>query len=153
MGRLTSAARSAKLLLSKRKIAMTILQLVAQPPATQVAAIERGLPSRALRQLVALLGVSQKVLLDALGLSPRTITHRVNKSERFSMTESERLLRVIRAQKLAREVFSTDAAVAQWLTTPDAALGRRTPLAMLSTDVGAGQVNNLLQAMIHGVPL
>jgi uncharacterized protein (DUF2384 family) len=43
--------------------------------------------------------------------------------------------------------------VAQWLTTPDAALGRRTPLAMLSTDVGAGQVNNLLQAMIHGVPL
>jgi len=60
---------------------------------------------------------------------------------------------VIRVQKLAREVFTTDAAAAQWLTTPDSALGKRTPLAMLSTDVGAAQVNNLLQAMIYGVPL
>jgi putative toxin-antitoxin system antitoxin component (TIGR02293 family) len=60
---------------------------------------------------------------------------------------------VIRAQKLAREVFSSDAAVAQWLTAPDPALGKRSPLAMLSTDVGAAQVHNLLQAMIHGVPL
>jgi putative toxin-antitoxin system antitoxin component (TIGR02293 family) len=60
---------------------------------------------------------------------------------------------VIRIQKLAREVFSTDAAVAEWLTAKDDALGKRTPLAMLSTDVGAAQVTNLLQAMIHGVPL
>lgn len=132
---------------------MTVLQLVEQSPAAQVAAIEKGLPSRVLHQLLALLGVSQKALLDALGLAPRTITHRLNKNQRFSSTESERLLRVMRVQKLAREVFSTDAAVAQWLTTPDAALGKRPPLAMLSTDVGAAQVHNLLQAMIHGVPL
>jgi len=132
---------------------MTVFQLVEQSPTLQVVAIEKGLPSRVLHQLVALVGVSQKVLLDALGLAPRTIGHRVNKHQRFSATESERLLRVIRAQKLAREVFSTDAAVAQWLTAPDPALGKRTPLAMLSTDVGAAQVHNLLQAMIHGVPL
>jgi putative toxin-antitoxin system antitoxin component (TIGR02293 family) len=132
---------------------MTVLQLVEQSPAAQVAAIEKGLPSRVLQQLLALVGVSQKALLDALGLAPRTIGHRVNKNQRFSATESERLLRVLRVQKLAREVFSTDAAVAQWLTAPDASLGKRTPLAMLATDVGAGQVHNLLQAMIHGVPL
>jgi len=132
---------------------MTVLQLAEQPPAVQVAAIEKGLPSHFLHELVQLVGLSQKVLLDALGLAPRTITHRVHRSQRFSAIESERLLRVIRAQKLARQVFSTDAAVAQWLTAPDAALGKRTPLAMLSTDVGAAQVNNLLQAMIHGVPL
>jgi putative toxin-antitoxin system antitoxin component (TIGR02293 family) len=132
---------------------MTVFQLVEQSPALQVVAIEKGLPSRVLHQLVALVGVSQKALLEALGLAPRTIGHRVNKNQRFSATESERLLRVIRAQKLAREVFSTDAAVAQWLTAPDPALGKRTPLAMLSTDVGAAQVHNLLQAMIHGVPL
>jgi len=132
---------------------MTVLQLAEQGPAAQVAAIERGLPSQVLRQLVALVGISQKVLLDALGLAPRTITHRIHKNQRLSATESERLLRVIRVQKLAREVFTTDAAAAQWLTTPDSALGKRTPLAMLSTDVGAAQVNNLLQAMIYGVPL
>jgi len=132
---------------------MTVLQLVEQPPAVQVAAIEKGLPSQVLHQLVKLVGLSQKVLLDALGLAPRTMTHRVQRSQRFSPTESERLLRVIRAQKLAREVFATDAAAAQWLTAPDTTLGKRTPLALLSTDVGAAQVSNLLQAMIHGVPL
>ena len=132
---------------------MTVMQLVEQSPAAQVAAIEKGLPSHVLHQLVSLVGLSQKVLLDALGLAPRTITHRVHRSQRFSATESERLLRVIRIQKLAREVFSTDAAVAEWLTAKDSALGKRTPLAMLSTDVGAAQVTNLLQTMIHGVPL
>ncbi|MGD0835025.1 MAG: MbcA/ParS/Xre antitoxin family protein [Polyangia bacterium] len=62
-------------------------------------------------------------------------------------------LRLIRIHKLAREVFTSDAAVAEWLTADDIALGKSTPLAMLSTDVGAAQVTNLLQAMIHGVPL
>lgn len=61
-------------------------------------------------------------------------------------------MRLIRIQKLAREVFTSDAAVAEWLTTDDIALGKSTLLAMLSTDVGAAQVTNL-QATIHGVPL
>jgi putative toxin-antitoxin system antitoxin component (TIGR02293 family) len=150
---LTTLPRLAQLPFGKRNIAMTIFQLVEQSPAVQVAAIEKGLPSATLGQLVERLGVAQKVLLDALGLAARTIGLRVKRKQPFSMTESERLLRVIRVQKLAREVFSTDGAVTQWLTTPDAALANRTPLAMLSTDVGTGQVHNLLQAMIHGVPL
>ena len=132
---------------------MTVFQLAEQSPAAQVAAIENGLPSRVLGQLVDQLGVAQKVLLDALGLAARTIALRVKRKQPFNPTESERLFRVIRIQKLAREVFSTDAAVAEWLTTSDTALENRTPLAMLSTDVGTGQVHNLLQAMIHGVPL
>lgn len=132
---------------------MIVFQLVEQPPAAQIAAIEKGLPGSVLRQIVDGLGISRKVLLDALGLAPRTIAHRMGKNQPFSLTESERLMRVMRARKLAREVFSSEDAVARWLTTPDVALGKRTPLAMLATDVGTAQVHNLLQAMIHGVPL
>jgi putative toxin-antitoxin system antitoxin component (TIGR02293 family) len=150
---LTTLPGLAKLPFGKRNIVMTVFQLVEQSPAVQVAAIEKGLPSATLGQLVERLGVAQKVLLDALGLAARTIGLRVKRKQPFSKTESERLLRAIRIQKLAREVFSTDAAVTQWLTAPDAALANRTPLAMLSTDVGTGLVHNLLQAMIHGVPL
>ncbi len=132
---------------------MTVFQLAEQPPAAQIAAIEKGLPGAALRQMVDGLGISRKVLLGALGLAPRTMAHRMGKNQAFSQTESERLMRVMRARKLAHEVFSTEEAVAQWLTTPDVALGKRTPLAMLATDVGTAEVHNLLQAMIHGVPL
>lgn len=150
---MTAPPHLAKLHIRKCIIAMTVFQLVEQSPSAQVAAIERGLPSRVLGQLVDQLGVAQKVLLDALGLAARTVALRVKRNQPFNQTESERLLRVVRIQKLAREVFSTDAAVAQWLTTPDTALGNRTPLGMLSTDIGTAQVHNLLQAMIYGVPL
>ncbi len=68
------------------------------------------------------------------------------------MEESERLMRVVRVQRLAREVFTTDEAVAEWLRTPDRTLGMKAPLNMLTTDIGTAKVENLARAMIHGVP-
>ena len=59
---------------------MTVLQLVEQSPAAQVAAIEKGLPAASCANSCAA-GRSQKALLDALGLAPRTITHRLNKNQ------------------------------------------------------------------------
>lgn len=131
---------------------MSVLALAEKSPAEQIAAIRRGLPGSALRQIVAAIGLSQKALVAALGLSPRTVALRASRRQAFSAAESERLLRVIRLRRLAREVFATDEAVAQWLSTPDPALGGRTPLEMQATDVGAAQAEQRLLAMIHGVP-
>lgn len=132
---------------------MSVFSLAEKSPAEQIAAIQRGLPGSALRQIVAGIGLSQKAIVAALGLSPRTVALRASRGQAFSAAESERLLRVIRMRRQAREVFATDAAVAQWLSTADPALGGRTPLEMLATDVGATKAGNLLLAMIHGVPV
>ena len=86
-------------------------------------------------------------------LAQRTITSREKTGKPFTLEESERLLRVLRLHRLARQVFTTNEAVAQWLSAPDRSLGMKSPLEMLATDVGAAKVENLAQAMMHGVPI
>jgi putative toxin-antitoxin system antitoxin component (TIGR02293 family) len=131
---------------------MSVLALPARPLTEQIHALERGLPSSALAEIATVLGLPKARIIEGLKLVVRTITEREKKHERFSSMESERLYRVVRVRALAREIFSTDAAVADWMSGADRSLGNRTPLEMLATDLGAQKVENLLRAMMHGVP-
>lgn len=132
---------------------MSILTLTQRPLGEQIEILERGLPSSALGEIAAALGLPKARIVKALHLVLRTMTAREKKHERFSSAESERLYRVVRIRSLAREVFSSDAAVAEWLNAADRSLGQRPPLEMLATDLGAQKVESLLRAMIHGVPV
>jgi putative toxin-antitoxin system antitoxin component (TIGR02293 family) len=132
---------------------MSILTLTERPLGEQIEVLERGLPSSALGEIATALGLPKARIIKALKLVLRTMTEREKKHERFSTTESERLYRIVRARSLAREIFSSDAAVAEWLGAPDRSLGGRAPLEMLATDLGAQKVESLLRAMIHGVPV
>jgi putative toxin-antitoxin system antitoxin component (TIGR02293 family) len=131
---------------------MSVLTLTSRPLAEQIQTLERGLPSSALAEIAATLGLPKARIIEGLKLVLRTVTQREKKRERFSAMESERLYRVVRVRALAREIFSTDAAVAEWLNVADRSLGARTPLEMLATDLGAQKVEGLLRAMMHGVP-
>lgn len=132
---------------------MSVLTLAHLPLGEQIEALERGLPSSALGEIAVALGLPKARIIKALKLVLRTMTEREKKRERFSTAESERLYRVVRARSLAREIFSSDAAVAEWLSAADRSLGDRAPLEMLATDLGAQRVESLLRAMIHGVPI
>lgn len=132
---------------------MSVLTLTQRPLGEQIEALERGLPSGALGEIATALGLPKARIIKALNLVLRTMTEREKKRERFSTAESERLYRVVRTRSLAREIFSSDAAVAEWLSAPDRSLGGRAPLEMLATDLGAQKVETLLRAMIHGVPV
>jgi putative toxin-antitoxin system antitoxin component (TIGR02293 family) len=132
---------------------MSILSLTERPLGEQIEVLERGLPSSALGEIATALGLPKARIIKALKLVLRTMTEREKKHERFSTTESERLYRIVRARSLAREIFSSDTAVAEWLGAPDRSLGGRAPLEMLATDLGAQKVESLLRAMIHGVPV
>jgi putative toxin-antitoxin system antitoxin component (TIGR02293 family) len=132
---------------------MSVMTLTERPLGEQIEVLERGLPSSALGEIAAALGLPKARIIKALRLVLRTMTEREKKHERFSTAESERLYRVVRVRSLAREIFSSDAAVAGWLGVPDRSLGGRAPLEMLATDLGALKVESLLRAMIHGVPV
>jgi putative toxin-antitoxin system antitoxin component (TIGR02293 family) len=67
--------------------------------------------------------------------------------------ESERLLRVVRVRSLARDVFTTDTAVGEWMNRPQNYLDGQTPLEALETGLGATRVENLARSMVHGVPV
>lgn len=129
------------------------LELTEKPVESQIEAIERGFPSTALRAITRAVPLPASLILQALNIPVRTAALRVKGRKRFTPAESERLFRLIRVRRLARDVFSTDRAVAEWLNEADASLHQRTPLEMLATDVGSRQVENLLRAMAHGVPL
>jgi putative toxin-antitoxin system antitoxin component (TIGR02293 family) len=131
---------------------MSILTLSEKPVSEQIAAIERGLPSSSLSQIASMLGLPKQRIIAGLRFAQRTVSERENTKARFSLEESERLLRLMRVHHLARAVFTTDEAVARWLEAPDRSLGMKTPLDMLATDLGAAKVENLARAMIHGVP-
>lgn len=132
---------------------MSVLTLTERPLGEQIEVLERGLPSSALGEIAAALGLPKARIIKALRLVLRTMTEREKKHERFSTAESERLYRIVRVRSLAREIFSSDAAVAEWLGATDRSLGGRAPLEMLATDLGAQKVEGLLRAMIHGVPV
>lgn len=132
---------------------MSVLTLTERPLGEQIEVLERGLPSSALGEIAVALGLPKARIIKALKLVLRTMTEREKKHERFSTAESERLYRIVRVRSLAREVFSSDAAVAEWLGATDRSLGGRAPLEMLATDLGAQKVETLLRAMIHGVPV
>lgn len=132
---------------------MSILTLAGKTPTAQIAAIERGLPSTALNEIASATGIPKKRLIEGLRFATRTITLREKAKSRFTLEESERIMRVVRLRHLLKDLFTTDAAIAQWLNGQDAALGNRTPLEMLATDIGAAKVENLTKAMMHGVPV
>ena len=132
---------------------MNVLTLADRLPNEQIAALERGLPSASLAQIAGMLNLPKQSIIAALKLAQRTITSREKTGKPFTLEESERLLRVLRLHRLARQVFTTNEAVAQWLSAPDRSLGMKSPLEMLATDVGAAKVENLAQAMMHGVPI
>ncbi len=132
---------------------MNVLTLADRLPNEQIAALERGLPSASLAQIAGMLNLPKQSIIAALRLAQRTVTLREKTRKPFTLEESERLLRVLRLHRLARQVFTTNEAVAQWLSAPDRSLGMKSPLEMLATDVGAAKVENLAQAMMHGVPI
>lgn len=132
---------------------MNVFTLSESPVEEQVRQLERGLPGQTLGQIARQLGVSEKTLISSLRFSQRTMTARKAAGERLTLSESERMLRVARVRNAAAEIFTNDAAIAEWLSSPDSALGGRTPLEMLATDIGSRKVENLVQAMAHGVPV
>ena len=64
---------------------------------------------------------------------------------------SDRLFRVARIGALAIEVLEDEARAVSWLKRPQIGPGGRTPLELLTTDVGRDQVEKLLLRIEHGV--
>jgi putative toxin-antitoxin system antitoxin component (TIGR02293 family) len=60
-------------------------------------------------------------------------------------------LRVARVAALAEEILGNKAKAARWLRRANQALGGKTPLRTLDTDLGASQVETVLHRVEHGV--
>ena len=112
--------------------------------------VREGLPFAALSAVMQQYGISRGVLGDILHLSPRNFLRR-KEQKRLSPEESDRLYRLARVIAHANRVFEDPNESADWIQTPNAALGKQQPLTLLDTDIGVQQVDQVLGRIEHGI--
>lgn len=112
--------------------------------------VRSGLPYAALEAVMGRLGLSREQVAEALHLPERTLARR-KKERRLHPDESDRLFRLARIAAQAADVLGSTDKAARWLRQPNRALGGRVPLALLDTDAGTREVEEVLGRIEHGV--
>ena len=88
--------------------------------------------------------------LDRLAISRKTLSHR-RLFGRLTEDQSDRVLRIVRMVREARDVFGDNHKADTWLRRPTRPLGGIAPLELLSTDAGTKRVEALLGRIDHGI--
>jgi putative toxin-antitoxin system antitoxin component (TIGR02293 family) len=108
-----------------------------------------GLPYTALESLQARFGLAREEVASTLRVPLRTLARR-KQARRLSPGESDRLVRLARIATHAAEVLGSDEKAVHWLQRPNRALGGRTPMTLIDTDLGAREVEAVLGRIEHG---
>jgi putative toxin-antitoxin system antitoxin component (TIGR02293 family) len=132
------------------RMATTAFEVAEMPTAYGVKAIRAGLPARAFVGVANAFNLTVDQLAGILGVSPRTIRDQQKKLARLSSENTEKLVRMVRVRQQARRVFSTDEAASGWLTSPAPALEGVKPIDLLDTDLGAREVEAVLNGIAYG---
>jgi putative toxin-antitoxin system antitoxin component (TIGR02293 family) len=128
-----------------------LVGLHSQDPLDISKRVAKGLSFAALERFQRNSGLSLSDLAEAVAISLSTL-HRRKKEHRLEPQESDRLLRASRIFGRALELFEGDVAAARrWLAAPQGALGGQRPLALARTDVGAREIEALVDRLEHGV--
>ena len=112
--------------------------------------VRQGIPAAAVDSLREATRMSHAELAQVLGIPARTLARRKREGV-LSSEESAKVLRLARVIGRANEVFESASAALDWLKTPNAALGAKTPLSLLDTEFGAENVLDTLGRIEHGV--
>ena len=112
--------------------------------------VRRGVPVTSVSAAAAALQRPVAEVLEWLSISPRTWVRRKQQGV-LDVLEGDRVARLHRLVRRAQAILGGVAEGRTWLTTPQHALHRRTPLAVAATEVGADAVFQLLGRIEHGV--
>jgi putative toxin-antitoxin system antitoxin component (TIGR02293 family) len=115
-----------------------------------VARVRQGIPFAALGSVMEQYEISRDAACAILHLSRRNFLRRKEEG-RLSADESDRLYRLARVLAHADRVFEDPDESADWIRTPNVALGKQQPLALLDTDLGVQQVDQVLGRIEHGI--
>jgi putative toxin-antitoxin system antitoxin component (TIGR02293 family) len=112
------------------------------------AAIREGFPHEAVSALTST-GLSLQEIASSLDLSLRSLQRRKTQG-RLARYESDRLYRLARLVSLAANFLGDHKTAIDWLKRPNHALGGVAPLAIIDTELGARQVENVLGRIGYG---
>jgi len=84
-----------------------------------------------------------------MGMSPATAERKIKSRSLLGPVESERLERLAIIEDAAEKVFGNAEMARNWMMRKNLALGD-TPLSMLDTETGAGEVRKILASIAYG---
>ena len=120
------------------------------PTAAKIDVIRSGLPARVVDDMAEYLDVPKHVIFGVLH-TPESTAHKLIKDNRpLDSAASERVVRVADIIRMAEESFGGREAATRWLKTANLGLGGATPLSMLDTEPGAGEVRRILSSIDYG---
>jgi putative toxin-antitoxin system antitoxin component (TIGR02293 family) len=112
--------------------------------------IRKGLPFAELEALQNIVQTPLEKLGLRLGISKATL-HRRKLQGRLAPEESDRVIRFARLVGKAIQTMESEEAARQWLNTPQFGLGGAVPLDYAETEIGAREVEDLLERIEYGV--
>jgi len=113
--------------------------------------VEEGLPLRAVESFKQATGLSDTQLAALVGVSGKTLQRARGTRQRLDAVISDRLFRAARLVALAGEVLESNERGIAWLGRSQIGLGGRVPFALMTTEAGSAQVEQLLLRIEHGV--
>lgn len=123
----------------------------APPTATELRGrVRTGLPYQSLESIRERLKLSLPEAAIVLRVPLRTLARRRDE-QRLDADESDRLYRLARIAGQAVAVLGTNEKAVTWLRRPNRSLNGEVPLALLDTDLGARQIEEVLGRIEHGV--
>jgi putative toxin-antitoxin system antitoxin component (TIGR02293 family) len=125
-----------------------------------LAMVERRFPPSIIDSLLGL-GLERSEV-HSIVLPARTLQHRRSRKESLSVEESDRVIRLLRVLRAAEAVYGSRERALDFLRRPNPRLdpvlrnvlfakGGRTPMSLLTTEVGARMVEELLGQIAHGM--
>ncbi|MEO8657010.1 MAG: antitoxin Xre/MbcA/ParS toxin-binding domain-containing protein [Bryobacteraceae bacterium] len=128
-----------------------VLGRTIKKPADLAQLVREGLPAGSVSALAGRLELGNIVLSRILGIPQRTLTRRLSSGARLSAAESDRTVRFARVYASACEMIGDEDKAAEWLRTPNRALGGERPMDLLGTDLGARGVEDVLGRIAYGI--
>lgn len=118
-----------------------------------IAQILRGFPFQAMEMLGKKTGLTSAQIRTAIGMSERTLARRRKVAgKKFTIEESDRLVRISRLFAMASDLFEGNAEAAKrWMLNPNPAFNQVSPMEMIRTEIGSREVENLIGRLEHGV--
>lgn len=110
-----------------------------------------------------LLGLGfERAEVHSVVLPARTLQHRRSRKELLTLEESDRVIRLLRVLRATEAVYESRERALDWLRRPNPRLdpalrnvlfakGGRTPLSLLTTEIGARMVEELLIQIDEGI--
>jgi putative toxin-antitoxin system antitoxin component (TIGR02293 family) len=126
------------------------LDLTMQCVDSLIAQVERGLSYSFFETLCSEMDLSSSRLAQVVSIPPRTLARR-KKEGRFQAGESDRIMRYAMLFEQAVAILGSKKDAAHWFASPIQTLHNRSPFDYARTEIGGGEVRNVLGRIEHGI--